>query len=374
MNLGTIKARIRILNGSTTPTRWSEQYLTNLINMSQQQLAMEVDFPTATWSFQNVQPPAQPTVTPEGTPGSTAVSYAIVAVGATGGGDSAPSPTVTIQNANATLSDTNYNAISWASAPGVTYKVLRQYVGTQPFVQLLATVTATGTTTTVNDQGQYNAAVSAYLIQRGNEIQIPEVVKFLRVYLLDQAGDMQPLVPYDISTLAGIMTEQWDQSSGQTLGYPQFTPQFLAQTEQPFPIQSPIGQRVAVSQSWQNVMWGTQPPGYYLRGGTSGGYLGVLPPPNGLYTVVMDVLPKPATLQQNSDLSYFPDGFLDAICWRTLEYMAISDENSRDADFNARFTAEVKKLRIVYVDTVQGDKPHALVPMPLRTQMREWPT
>lgn len=372
MNLGAIKMRARQLNGTNTTLRWTDAIMNDNINQAQMQTALEVDFPTATQAFPNVQPPPQPTVTVHGATGSTTISYAIVAVGSTGGGDSVPSPTTTIADANATLSPTNYNAISWASVPGTTYKVLRQYNNTQPFVAALSMVTATGTATTFNDNGAY--AGTTYLIQRGNEIQIPEIIKFLHVLLITAAGNEIPLVPYDTNTLNGILRERWDNTSGTILGAPQYTPQWLAQGAASFPITGPIGGRVPVSASWQNTMNGNQDPGYYLRGGVSGGFLGVLPPPQGQYLVQIDFLPKPLTLQQNADVSLFPDAFMDAICYKTLAYMSISDDNSRSEAFDQLWMQECRRRRISHVDTMQGDKPHALVPLPVRTEMRSWPT
>jgi hypothetical protein len=93
-----------------------------------------------------------PTVTPTGTAGSTSYSYEVVAYN--GNGDTLPSTAGTTTTGNATLSGTNYNALSWASATGATgYKVLRTVGGSTQ--GLIANVV----TTTYNDQG---ATASSY--------------------------------------------------------------------------------------------------------------------------------------------------------------------------------------------------------------------
>ena len=59
--------------------------------------------------------PSAPTVTPEGTTGSTTYSYEVAATNVYGSTTSSPSGSTT--TGNATLTSTNYNLISWAPAP-----------------------------------------------------------------------------------------------------------------------------------------------------------------------------------------------------------------------------------------------------------------
>ncbi len=107
--------------------------------------------------FELTNPPAAttaPSVTVDGTAGTTEYQYQIVASNA--GGDSAASPATTVTTGNATLSTANYNALSWTAATDASeYKVLRQVGGTGGF-ELLAVTSAT----TLSDQGQYTP--SAY--------------------------------------------------------------------------------------------------------------------------------------------------------------------------------------------------------------------
>lgn len=68
--------------------------------------------------------PAEPTVTPTGTGGSTTWHYEITAYNANG--ETSPSVIRTITNGNATLNGTNYNAVSWSADTGATgYNVYR---------------------------------------------------------------------------------------------------------------------------------------------------------------------------------------------------------------------------------------------------------
>lgn len=85
--------------------------------------------------------PAQPTVTPTGTTGSSTYSYIVIATNANG--DSAQSTARTITNGNATLNGTNYNAVSWTAVSGATsYTLLRN-----------GFKIASGSATSVNDTG-----------------------------------------------------------------------------------------------------------------------------------------------------------------------------------------------------------------------------
>ena len=78
---------------------------------------------------QGLPAPAAPTVTPAGTPGSTAYSYYVVARDRNGN-PTYPSPAGTTATGNAALSGANYNAVSWAAVPGAaTYDLLRGGTG-----------------------------------------------------------------------------------------------------------------------------------------------------------------------------------------------------------------------------------------------------
>jgi hypothetical protein len=370
MNLGQIAARARRLKGSPTTTRWSASDLAAFANDAQIATALKVDILSATLLIPTLTQPAVPVLTVEGTPGSTTINYALVIIATTGAGDSIPSTTAQVQNAPAVLSNANYVQLALATIPGRVYRVLRQIVGTDFFPQLLTQFVAAGTTTTFNDQGQFTPI--PYKISRGNEYGLPDLVKVKRVYMLDVAGDQQELYPTEIAWLGGDTNETFDHSSGTVQGLPQFTPQWIAQGPVPYPVQVAGNGRVPVTTPWRNVplMGNNQGPAYYLNYGM----LGVLPPTiaGAGNQIQVDLIPKPPIMQQFTDLSAFPDGFCDCLAWKMLSYMEIGDDTTRDVDFEARWERACAELRIEYVDNIQGNKPHGLIPMPLRAQMREW--
>ncbi len=369
MNLGTIIQRCRTLNASFSTSRWNQQTLANLANDAQVQLSLEVDFPEATRYFaSNPAPAAGPTLAVVGAAGPVTAKYAYVNIavdetGANVGGDSYPSPTTAIADAPETLTAENYVTVTMATVPGRAYRVLRQ-LSTDPFPLLLTTFVATGATAVYSDNG--SASPTFYALQRGNEFQLRELVKILRVYMYDQVGNQQPLVPTDINSLEGVTIEEWDQSSGQVAGAPQYTPRALAQGGVAFPVASPFG-RVPVKSPWNFTAGGAQRPMFYMRGG----FLGLLPPPLGVYQIRVDYVPKPLTLSQPADLSLFPDEFLDAICYKMLADMAMGDDNSRDEGMLAKFYAEAAKARRTVRGTV-ANAANTITPIPNRTQMRSW--
>jgi hypothetical protein len=100
------------------------------------------------------QPPSAaptPTITPVGTSGSTTYSYGLVAVGADG--TVSTITTATTAGGNATLSNSNYNQISWTSvADGSTYIIVRtSSAGTPSTVGVIGQVSAADGT--FNDTG-----------------------------------------------------------------------------------------------------------------------------------------------------------------------------------------------------------------------------
>jgi hypothetical protein len=110
--------------------------------------------------------PAAPVVTRQGTAGTTTYSYQIVAT-SYDGRDSIPSPTGQTTTGNATLSGTNYNALTWSAVTAAaSYKVLKFVSGTW---QLLA---GGITGTTYSDTG--SATPTAYTVSTvnpGGELQ-----------------------------------------------------------------------------------------------------------------------------------------------------------------------------------------------------------
>ena len=90
--------------------------------------------------------PSGLTVTPTGTTGSTTYKYQVTAN--TDDGETIPCSEVTSTTGNATLSETNYNALSWTEVDGATsYSVYRTYGGAT------TGLIGTATETTFDDTG-----------------------------------------------------------------------------------------------------------------------------------------------------------------------------------------------------------------------------
>jgi hypothetical protein len=85
--------------------------------------------------------PSAPTVTVQGTAGTTTYSYQVVAMDGKGGHTAASSVT-TITTGNATLSSTNYNTVLWSSVSGAVAYVVYGTIGGTWFPIANTTVTA----------------------------------------------------------------------------------------------------------------------------------------------------------------------------------------------------------------------------------------
>lgn len=103
--------------------------------------------------LQALATPTAPTVTPNGTTGATTYSYYLVATDAAGR-KTAPSPVGQTTTGNATLSGTNFNAITWSAVPGaVSYDVLKGDTGHSIALAVAGT--------SFNDTGTATAAYTA---------------------------------------------------------------------------------------------------------------------------------------------------------------------------------------------------------------------
>jgi hypothetical protein len=120
--------------------------------------------------------PTAPTVTPTGTTGSTSYSYTITAINAYGG-ETIASPVGSTASGNATLTTTNYNALSWSSVTGATgYKIYRTVAsGTSPTTTGLI---GSSTTTTFNDTGQAGAGNSSPTVNTTAQLTVEGAAMF----------------------------------------------------------------------------------------------------------------------------------------------------------------------------------------------------
>ncbi len=141
-------------------TRYANQVDTNgnLMNRSSAGLTVNTLATNASLTLQGgmtnsqLPVPNQPTVTRTGTSGTSTYGYRVTALDGTG--ETLPSTERTITIANATLSVTNYNVITWVQVPGaVQYKIYRtQSNGTPATLGHIGTVTG-GVTTSFSDTG-----------------------------------------------------------------------------------------------------------------------------------------------------------------------------------------------------------------------------
>src|ERR1035437_460407 len=95
--------------------------------------------------------PGSPLVAPQGTPGTTSITYAIVTTNSVGSSNASQSTTVA--TANTTLSGTNYNQLNWQAVPGAAgYDIYRTVTaGSSPTTT--GKIGSTTSATTSNDTG-----------------------------------------------------------------------------------------------------------------------------------------------------------------------------------------------------------------------------
>ena len=198
------------------------------------------------------------------------------------------------------------------------------------------------------------------------EYQLPEILRILRVYMLGPDGSFQPMIGTDIPTLEGEIQETYDNTSGAIQGSPQQSPLWLTSQSQAYPVtQTQIGGRVPTKSPYSPYAR----PAYYLRGGNIG--FSVPPVTTSPQTQIqVDYQPVPPNLYANSDVSIFPSLFLDAICWKVIEYMRISDNSSAAADASMRYKNEIDNKITPWIFSIQANRPKSLVPTTRRNQFR----
>jgi hypothetical protein len=155
--------------------------------------------------------------------------------------------------------------------------------------------------------------------------QITEMVKLFAVYIQSSDGSQQELYGTDRMTVQGDNLRSYDNSSGQIVGQPTQTPQWLTQPPTAYPVQSSqIGGVVPTKLPWgENA---AQRPAYFM----DGGYINILPPPVGnTSTIVVFGVPAPQELQKLSDVDVYPSNYINAIKWGTVSLCLASDNNSQ---------------------------------------------
>jgi hypothetical protein len=213
------------------------------------------------------------------------------------------------------------------------------------------------------------ATQSIATIAGQQEYQLVEMMKLLRVYIQGPNGSKQELIASDIFTLEGDILQNYDNTSGFIQGGPVQSSNFSAQQPRAYPVQNvgfsgSTGAPVPTKNPWGP----NSRPCYYLRGG----YIGIMPAPlvaTGV-TIGVDHIPKPPDLSLTSDVSIYPDIFLDAIIWKMISYARFSDNTSSYKDAELMYQMEVKERINPWLQRFQATKPKTFVPRTIRNQFR----
>lgn len=197
------------------------------------------------------------------------------------------------------------------------------------------------------------------------QFQLPEIVKILRIYMVGPDGSMQELIGTDIPTMQGDIQETYDNTSGQIVGSPQQSPQWLTQQAEAYPVTNvPSGGRVPTKSQWGP----NSRPSYYMRGG----YIGFSIPPlstSPQTQVMMDYIPSPPDLTVPSQQTIFPALCKMALVWKMIEYCHYSDNDSRSNDAAQNYLKELAKLEN-WVFSMQATRPKGLIPVTKRAMIR----
>lgn len=181
------------------------------------------------------------------------------------------------------------------------------------------------------------------------EYTLPTVTKILRVYVGGQI-----IIPTSIPSLQGDQIEFYDQTAANN------APQWNSQNATVYPV---------TGTSFAGPYPSTLPfvqgarPQWYQRGGN----LGLVPPPAGIYTISIDIVPRPAALAALTDVdNCYDEFFKEAICqgavMRALQ--ADKDQQSRMAAAQAR-AEEMKRLKS-WVEDMTAGAPRGPMPVVYR--------
>lgn len=183
------------------------------------------------------------------------------------------------------------------------------------------------------------------------EYGLAPFMQVLRVYCGGQR-----LVPTDIPELEGDQIELYDQTAAN------FTPQWRTQAASAYPVGSDTGF------AQPPVPWfpGMRPR-FYLRGGGNSFNLGLVPAPLGTPTITVDLVPIPAQLVLDTDVSPFPAHALSCLTYGTIEECFRADDKD-DRALRARelYENEMGKLRD-WRDGLQKDRPREAYPITYRS-------
>lgn len=179
------------------------------------------------------------------------------------------------------------------------------------------------------------------------EYVLPETHVIYRVYL---NGQRVTLVAGSIDTLEGSQILLNDDTGTGTpaagSGGPPgaggaMQPQWVVQTPVSYPYLNAWGAPKPSAQPWYQG----QPPRAYIRGGS----IGIVPAPNGAFSLTVEGVRVPSTLTSTGQTIIVPDNFLEAIAnWVVYRALASDkDELSQQMSRNALgdFDSEIRTLR-----------------------------
>jgi hypothetical protein len=199
-------------------------------------------------------------------------------------------------------------------------------------------------------------------IANQQEYAMIENLKISRVYMLGPNGAKQLLEPTDIPTMEGERENIFDASSAFIQGQPPLTPQWIAQKPVTYPYQSP--QRQGYGHPTSLWRW-SDPPRWYRRYGN----IGLVPPPNGVFTICIDYIPVPPIVVTPSDLLEFEHMYKDALVYKLSEYSRQADGSQDSIKYAQMYMTEVKKIQM-NVNKFQASRSVNFVPWTRRSGRR----
>ena len=199
------------------------------------------------------------------------------------------------------------------------------------------------------------------------EYQMIDCVKILRCYLIAGGNVTTPLPGTDIPTLEGDILQIYDQSSGTIPGQAGFSPQFLAEAPQQYPLSNSNQGRVQVptAMPYFSVSNSAQRGVYYHRGGN----LGIDPAPaQGGLILAVDHIPLQPFIQSDETMMIYPQVYLSALKSHMCAEMARSDRSSMMSTYQGLYTSKLPDLR-TWLDNLWATKPKRFVPITKRSQI-----
>jgi hypothetical protein len=186
-----------------------------------------------------------------------------------------------------------------------------------------------------------------------------------RVYILGTNGTKQLIEPTDIPTMEGENQNIYDASSSFIPGQPILTPQWIAQPPASYPVNA-FGKPQRYGHPTSLWTFG-DPPRWYYRGGN----IGFVPTPNGVFEVVIDLVPVPPIVTSTSSLLEFPVFYRDILVNKMSEYSRQADGSQASVMYNKLYMEQVTKQRRT-LDERQLARSTVFMPWIRRNPRRRW--